>query len=263
MKVNFQDICGHSTTLDLPNNADVSYTSKLLSHQLEISENQILFVSPNEKQNYYPNDESMQNVIDENPEYVVYTKIIKKDQNSSPEKLPPQRKSIFYTSKYSSLKKVPINLIILLRNIKRWNLFSKNPLYIEYSERFQKIPDDFQQKIDEIAVLGFEIEDIKEALRNSEYNVLFAINSLVYRNSNENKPQNRNDSVYRFNYGTSYNFFRSNTNFIHNNNDNLAPKPNSLFNNRNNFNFTKSNNSLNNNTGSSNVNSNLDNSTKK
>lgn len=186
IEYNFRDICGHLLTLSLPSDAAVSQACELISQKLEIPETQIFLVSPNEEQNFYQDHEVLSDLSKENPEYFIFTKCFHNNSNfkqSNPNLIPFKKMN----------NKLPFKFFINLNYMKRK---LHDQIYEKYSKSVNEIPEDLQQKIDEIAVLGFELEDIKEALRNSEYNVLFAINSLVYRNSNEkNQEENNHISI--------------------------------------------------------------------
>lgn len=267
MKANFRDISGNSIAIYVPIEGTVSAMCKVLSEELKIPESQLFLVCLNRGKNFYNSDDMIQEVIDDNPEYIIYTKCCNYDENTSKTlQSTSEAKHSFYTSnnfyyntltnKYllksnnyesNSLNKIPHNILRILNSVNRWNNHRKNPIYSEYSNCFIKVPDDFQQKIDEIAVLGFEIEDIKEALRNCEYNVLFAINSLVYRNSNESQ-QNRNRTTHMRIAMTNFNNRMNNRTIVNRNSQisnlnnfsaNRAPIINRRFNN--NFNTTLSN----------------------
>lgn len=84
-----------------------------------------------------------------------------------------------------------IKSFISLKNIN----FNKNLIYKAYSECINNAPDDYQQKIDEIMALGYQIEDIKEALRKYNYNVVFALNYLVQHNLNDNDSKKNSDTL--------------------------------------------------------------------
>ena len=52
-------------------------------------------------------------------------------------------------------------------------------IYDEYSTVVNDMPDDFQERVNQIAELGYKIEDIKEALRTTNYDVMIATHLLV------------------------------------------------------------------------------------
>lgn len=179
MKIDFKDICGNSIALQLPKDATVLFACRCLSEKLDLSENQIFLVSPSIERNFYSNNQLIQDIIKENPGFITFTKCFKKDFLQKNENTSKRNTNFFEHS----------NSIKILINYKNIN-YTNNSIYTKYSEYLNEIPDDFQQKVDEIAVLGYEIEDIKEALRKSEYNVLFAINYLVQPNTNERYSNN-------------------------------------------------------------------------
>lgn len=173
MKVQFRDMCGNTISLQLPINATISIACRCLSKKLEILENQIFIVSPNDKSNFYSNNELIQDVIKENPEYLVFG-IFNKTKQNGIDDIISDSKLISPQIKYEFFFKCLQNTNIL-----------RHPLYEDYKNCLKKIPNDLQEKIESIAVLGFRKEDIKEALRTSEYNIIFAVNLLVKRYSNE------------------------------------------------------------------------------
>ena len=82
MNITFRDICGHSLMLPIPNDATVSNACKCISQILDIPENQIFLVSPNKIQNLYNDNIKMFDVIKENPEYIIYSRIITNDRKN-------------------------------------------------------------------------------------------------------------------------------------------------------------------------------------
>ncbi|KAK8841713.1 hypothetical protein M9Y10_026657 [Tritrichomonas musculus] len=215
MKVTFRDISGHSFLLVLPEDCLVSQACNYISQKFEIKENQIFLVSPNENSNFYQSCDKMTDVLKENMEYVIFQKIpISDDKNQVDNKkracIQKDNKnlgynqffirnnyyfSFVYQNKYPNLKKLlPGSIYRTLNSAKMNRLY--HPIYQEYSLILKKIPADFQDKVNQIAELGFPIEDIKEYLRSSEFNVQIAINKMIHQRNNQNGNQNNN--IYTF-----------------------------------------------------------------
>lgn len=216
--------------MPIPDNSTVSYACKCISQKIDIPENQIFLVSQNENQFFYNNNVKMFDVIKENPEYIIYSKIISIDQKNITKNLFELESNL--TTKYKKhikSNRIPINVLLIFKNFKYIDQ-TKNDIYKNYAKSFNKVPDDLQQKVNEIAVLGFEIEDIKEALRSSEYNVLFAINSLVSRSSGEIKRVNYHlvNNLSKSERKTSINNGNNKANYKIINNDNDSTNTNNL-----------------------------------
>lgn len=175
-------------SLQLQGGATVLFACECLSQQLNISANQILLISPNKKRNFYSNTQLIQEVIKENQGFIAFTTFFKINQNDFLQKNSntlsnfSHKNNEFFFEYQKSIKS-----FISLKNIN----FNKNLIYKAYSECINNAPDDYQQKIDEIMALGYEIEDIKEALRKYNYNVVFALNYLVQHNLNDNDSKKK------------------------------------------------------------------------
>ena len=128
----------------------------------------------------------------ENPDCIIFTKCI----NSNLANFNQINSKYQLLSSNKNVQDLVCNKVItknlnLCKNANK-KINEKDLIYIQYSKCFTEVPDDLQQRIDEIAIFGYKIEDIKEALRNSQYNVLFAINSLVCESANEQEKERIN-----------------------------------------------------------------------
>lgn len=204
MEVNFRDICGKHYNLQIPKDANVSDACRLLSKKIGVQENQIFLVSSDEDMNFYQNGEKMIDVIEENPEFVIFMKILIQNQfitNSNSVKN-QEKDNIMDENQKSTEKNNDNNAIGLNRPIfdhylkvpqpKMFNTFQSikqwcyTGFYDEYAFVVNDIPHDFQHKVSQIAELGYSLDDIKEALRTTNYDVQLAIHYLLYHS-------NRND----------------------------------------------------------------------
>ena len=203
MKVDFRDICGKSYNLEIPNNANVADACKYLSQKTGIQENKIFLVSTNSNLNFYQDNEQMIDILKENPEYIIFMKAFINDQNqmnSTLERFENQEATnqdfeqnsnqvpndITYSQQNligkreqilnKSLKFPQKSFFNAIQSAKNWRY---NDLYDDYSYVVNEVPHDIQFKVEQLAELGYHIEDIKEALRATNYKVSLAIHFLT------------------------------------------------------------------------------------
>lgn len=188
MEVRFQDICGQSIILKLPKNATVSDACQSLSKRIDVSKNIIFLVSQEAKRRhyFYQNGDMINDVLKHNKEYVIFMKCPKVDQKIHRH----SNKNLLSKRKISRpIKCASKNILADLRHLtKNQNHFRHYlPIYRHYCQVLNHVPYDFDDKVNQIAQLGYQIEDIKEALRSSFYDVQGAINELVHMNSNSRR----------------------------------------------------------------------------
>lgn len=179
MEINFIDICGRSYTLNLHENAKVYDACQLLSEKTGINQNHIFLVSADEDKLFYQNNESMFDVSKENPDFISFMKNMNTSnikQISEPSIKIPQE-SFFDALKYKQ----------------NWQY---TDFYDEYSTVVNDMPDDFQERVKQIAELGYQIEDIKEALRTTNYDVMIATHLLVLVTNHQFDFMDDSDSEY-------------------------------------------------------------------
>ena len=108
----------------------------------------------------------------ENPDCIIFTKCINSNhsnynQNNAKYQLMQSNKNVQSLICNSIITK---NLI-LCKNANK-TIKEKDSIYAQYSKCFTEVPNILQQTINEIAILGYNIEDVKEVPRNSQYRVL-------------------------------------------------------------------------------------------
>lgn len=210
MKVIFRDILGNYFENEFQEDATVSDACNFLASKLEISDQQIFIVSPEDDKNFYSNNDKIKNVIDKSGEYIVFTicfNINKNEQYQSYINPPssdsfsdqivnPQQNQIenvighnvmVHKNRMIFPSKEIINTLLMLKKRK-----VLNPLYMEYSNIMTHVPNDLQYRVKHIAQLGYQVEDCLSALRTHRYNVQQAIHSLMALNGppNSNNPNN-------------------------------------------------------------------------
>lgn len=221
MKVDFRDICGKSYNLEIPNNANVADACKYLSQKTGIQENKIFLVSTNSNLNFYQDNEQMIDILKENPEYIIFMKAFINDQNqmnSTLERFENQEATnqdfeqnsnqipndITYSQQNligkreqilnKSLKFPQKSFFNAIQSAKNWRY---NDLYDDYSYVVNEVPHDIQFKVEQLAELGYHIEDIKEALRATNYKVSLAIHFLMLHHAtNDNNNDYYTDDSY-------------------------------------------------------------------
>ena len=196
MKVNFRDICGNSYNLQISNDAKVSDACKLLSEQLGIQQNQVFLVSTNEDTNFYQDNQKMCDVIKENPDFVIFLKYLYQSQyvwtppentesnentnNVEEDKTDNDDEKIgIKRPVFDHYLKVPNpRMFNTLLSVRRWDYHG---LYDDYSIVLNDTPPDFEEKVKQITELGYSVDDIKEALRTTNYDVPLSIHYLMYQ----------------------------------------------------------------------------------
>lgn len=241
-RMTFRDIGGHTIISQFPRSATVFDACRYLSSQIGISENQIFIISPRRKQNFYQNKDKMIHVFNENPEYIVFSVCSKSDHN--------QRSSVsnrFWSNfnsigkrantQSSPLKFPSFNLLNTIKKEKSKQIYMrtiKDSIYKDYQRIFRIYPGNFQEMVNEIAQLGFSIDDIKEALRESQFDVQLAINILISRNNDDDdtnvNPYQRNGFI-GFPLGGFGHRFPRQSSFSFNSNNNSRPNNNGFFSN--------------------------------
>lgn len=225
MNINFKDICGNSFVIQFSLESTISDACQILSQKLETQGYQIFIISPNEGQNFYPNNYSMINVLKENPEYVMFTRCFKliKDEEYQIEKdtksnlrynyFKRRNERYFYNPSLNSNNHTIFRAKNLFRIYYNMHFYrpnqANNYLYQQYSQALNNIPLDFEERVKKIAEFGFLIEDIKESLRLSNYDIQKATNMIISQNFHENdqkrfKSHNTNSTI---NYNITYNNF--------------------------------------------------------
>ena len=234
MSIIFRDISGRTISIQLGKESRVFNACQLLSKKLQISADKIFLLSPKEEINYYSNNEMIEHVKEENPEYVVFTSLYQNEKTNNK----ADQTELGLKDKSYLTNSIPFKTFVNFIDLK-YNSKINTAHYTKYTRYINEIPSDLQQKIEEISILGYEIEDIKEALRTTHYNVLFAINLLAQRNSINLEANKVNNNPINDN---------SNQHIIHNLNNNLNTnnKSNFRFNLNDNHNITSnfSNNKL-------------------
>lgn len=237
MKVNFRDICGNYYNLEIPDNSSVADACKFLSQKIGIQDNQLFFVSANDNFNFYQNDESMVNVLKENPEFVIFIRPLTKPSNQNQIKEPSNATSDSNESQkqpnddiigknefdFTKSLKMPTNCCYnALYGIKYWYY---EDIYDDYSLVVNEVPHDVQAKIDQLAELGYHIEDIKEALRTTNYDVSLAIHFLMLHHANYDDNDYDSDDHYIYDSDNENEASESEYNNDNNNDNENRPKP--------------------------------------
>lgn len=198
MDVLFQDICGQSVTIKLPMNATVSDACRYLSKQIEVSQNIILLVShdANRKHFFYQNEDSIITILRNNHDYdyIIFMKCPKIDYKLHRNE---KRNAMGGRKITKPIKKLNKDFVHDIRHLNKRHYRSFLPIYRDYGRVLNNVPYDLQSRINQIAPLGYQIEDIKEALRSSFYDVQGAINILVNRNSNRENDEDRDFRMLR------------------------------------------------------------------
>lgn len=193
MIANFRGVCGESITIQLPYESNVSIACHILTQKLNIEGYEIFIVSLNENQNFYQNDDSMLDVLKENPDFVTFTKHIKYTQDEQSD-TKMEKPSNYFFNTLSCMQCSPINHF----------------LYQQYFHILRTVPSDFQDRINQIAEFGFLIEDIKESLRMTNYNVQMAINLIISKNDQKQNHQNNLFASHSFGFSSQQIFIQKN-----------------------------------------------------
>lgn len=205
MKVVFRDIIGKCFENEFPENATVADACNFLASKLQISDQQIFIISPEEGKNFYESNIPIEKIINENPDFVVFSIYFNIDKNEQYKPFIDSQSSINNNSDIKQVKNVIghsmiinkhnmtlpskeiINTLLMLKKYKMMN-----PIYLEYSHITTHVPADLQGRVKHIAQLGYQIEDCLSALRTHHYNVQQAIHSLMTINGPTNQNNHNN-----------------------------------------------------------------------
>lgn len=187
MMASFRDVCGQSYNISLPENATVADACKLLSEKTGINDNQIFLMSNAGDINFYQDAQSMSDILKENPDYVIFMKNLfgeKNKQNISQlesNKTDDITEKLYFNQIFEQSLIVPPNSF--LNRLQSDGDWQYSDTYDDYTRVMNSIPYDFEERVYKIAEYGFAIHDIKEVLRNTDYDVLVASHLPVSVNS--------------------------------------------------------------------------------
>ena len=194
MNVEFRDICGNSFVLQIPDNATVADACFFLSQKTNVNRNQILLVSSDENMNFYKETANITDILKSNQDYIIFMKHLTNYAKNPI--ISGQKTDITQNNSNHSdfVQKQELNILQdkqLLSNsffntLQSINDWQYDDIYDEYLSSINGIPLDLQDRIDQIAEFGYSLDDIKEALRITNYDVLVATHLLVLVNSQEN-----------------------------------------------------------------------------
>lgn len=184
MKLHFRSISGKYYTKIFSDDALVHDACCFLAKRLHINNNQIFLIRPDQEVNlFYSNSEKIQNIIKENGSTVVFFSFDDSYKIPfSPKMIYPPKSTIKSFINFQLIKSVGIE---------------ERFFYTHYANIIRNVPADLHDRVNEVAQLGYDINDCQEALRASDYNVNMAIQYLVSRNSrNEIILENFEESLY-------------------------------------------------------------------
>lgn len=174
MKLRFVSILGKVYTKTFASNSTVQEACDFLAKKVDIPQSIIFLVRP--KHFYYSSNEKIETVFNENRKYVIFVRL---DRNYSDNNSQFQKR----------LPKSDIDSISNFQQIRSINSEATS-IYSKYSSVLKNTPGDLQERINEVAQLGYDVKDCEEALRNSEFNVGIAIQMLVSSHSENNSNLN-------------------------------------------------------------------------
>lgn len=169
MEIQLQNLAGKTYRQTFSESATVSDVILYLSQQMKSSVNKIFIISTEMDHLFYPNNYYLQNINEQNLVFINIDDNNQNDENSEKKLIVPSKQalnSFYYFPKPNKSR------------------FVEKIIHSIYTSVLKNIPDDFDDKVNEVHQLGYDIEDCKEALRSNNYNVNKAINYLVSINSN-------------------------------------------------------------------------------
>lgn len=192
LKLRFRNISGIFFQGSFKAGAKVQDAIDFLSKRLKTKSNLIFLISPKPDQAFYKNNESIKNIIKNKQDYITFVNF--SQQGSNTEKITHNNKRLQQTKMI-----IPSNSAISafnnfsdIQNISR----KERAIYMDYAFIVQNVPDDIQDRVNQLAQLGYDAEDCREALRDADYEVNQAVEILIRRhNNNFSEEQYNNDML--------------------------------------------------------------------
>lgn len=180
MKLRFINILGKSYCHIFSPNATVREACEFLSKKINTPNSLIFLVRP--RHLFYSNNEIIKTVAKENPKYIIFTRFGSSDKDLT---------NNIKNNTYIRAMPIPINAMKSFFNFKLIHQINSEELHIysKYSSILKNAPDDLQERINEVAQLGYDIKDCEEALRDAYFNVQIAIHKLVSNHSDNRSNQ--------------------------------------------------------------------------
>lgn len=186
MEIQLQNLAGKTYKQTFPESATVSDVTLYLSKKMKSSVNKIFIISTEMDHLFYPNNYNLQKINEQNLVFINFDDNNQKDDNPEKKLIVPSKQALNSFCYFSKPNK---------------SRFFEKIIHSIYTSVLKNIPDDFDDKVNEVHQLGYDIEDCKEALRSNNYDVNEAINYLISINSNSfyhitrrriSQPKNKN-----------------------------------------------------------------------
>lgn len=157
-------------------------------------ETQIFIISPNPNQNFYQNDEFIEKIAKNEEEYIVFYSLNQVTNRSDTFgfKLPIDK---------TKMDIIPKNAYKSFENFKEIKHIGRitRMLYFQYASVIRNVPNDFEERVNQISQCGYNRDDCAEALRNSDYDINRATEFLI-RRYNDNSEDG-------FTFSSPFSFF--------------------------------------------------------
>lgn len=173
VKLRFRDLSGQIINGSFPSNAKVEDVCCFLNKRLKSSSYIIYLISPNSKQLFYQNEESVQVLSKQKQKSIFFFKLKRQITTKRPDS---QKKMI--TPPKSAMN--AYNNFMEIKNIGREHRI----FYFKYASVLNSVPDDMEEKVKQVAQFGYDKEDCREALRDAHFNVNDAVEILIRRHRN-------------------------------------------------------------------------------
>lgn len=192
VKLRFRDLSGQIINGSFPNNAKVVDVCCFLAKRLKSNNYIIYLISPNPKQLFYKNEESVQVFFKQKLKCIFFFRLNRQKET----KIPDSPKKMIIPPK-SAMN--AYNNFMEIKNIGREHRI----FYFKYASVLNSVPNDMEERVKQVAQFGYDKEDCREALRDAHFNVNEAVEILIRRHRNltdeeANEPPPNMNTVLNF-----------------------------------------------------------------
>ena len=184
--INFQSISGQSFSGNFSKKSKIHEICNFIAKKQKSRENKIFLVSNNPEEFFYKGDINISDILQNKHDHIAFYNLnIPTESN-----ILTENPRIMQNTK---ITKPPISAMKVYSNIKKIRHITPISMmfYRKYSDVIRNVPYDFENKVTHISQLGYDKEECKEVLRETDYNVDIAIEILIQRYNNDSNEENR------------------------------------------------------------------------
>lgn len=179
MKISLRRISGEVYNESFDINVKIQDICSFLAKKLDTASNQIFIINPEKNKNlFYQDCEYVRKITNKKHKYLLFIQLAAKNSNT---------KSNYFNDKYCQKPLVfpTSNAMYVFNNLKNIKYIGFAE-YSKYAKIIRNEPKDFDNRINKLLEIGYDINDCKEALRKSDYNVEKAGKYLADLNNVDN-----------------------------------------------------------------------------